>query len=170
MKKFREDAKVRTVSFKRIIIAGMAFAFIMHALVLFTGYAQARGPAGDISATLEPRQIALGDCAMLTIYVSGEQTGRPVISHVDGLHFFPTGQSSQIQSINGMTSSMISYIYQVQAERPGDYSIPPVKVNINGQIKKTDDISLSVLKAVGVSAGTVPLPPRVWPGMPGHPV
>jgi len=162
MKKFREDAKVRTVSFKRIIITGMAFAFIMYALVLFAGHAQGRGPAGNIFAMLEPRQIALGDSAMLTIHVSGEQTGRPVISHVDGLHFFPRGQSSQFQSINGKASSIVSYIYQVQAERPGNYFIPPVKVNINGQTKKTEAISLSVLKAAGVRAGTVPLPP---PGM-----
>jgi len=162
MKKFREDAKVRTVSFKRIIITGMAFAFIMYALVLFAGHAQGGGPAGNISATLEPRQIALGDSAMFIIHVSGEQTGRPVISHVDGLRVFPTGQSSQFQSINGKASSIVSYIYQVQAERPGNYFIPPVKVNINGQTKKTEAISLSVLKAAGVRAGTVPLPP---PGM-----
>ena len=162
MKKFREDAKVRTVSFKRIIITGMAFAFIMYALVLFAGHAQGRGPAGNISVMLEPQQIALGDSAVLTIHVSGEQTGRPVISHVDGLHFFPRGQSRQFQSINGKASSIVSYIYQVQAERPGNYFIPPVKVNISGQTKKTEAISLNVLKASGVRAGTVPLPP---PGM-----
>jgi hypothetical protein len=162
MKKFRENPKVRTVSFKKVIIAGMAFTFIMYALVLFAGHAQGRGPAGNISVMLEPQQIALGDSAVLTIHVSGEQTGRPVISHVDGLHFFPRGQSSQFQSINGKASSIVSYIYQVQAERPGNYFIPPVKVNINGQTKKTEPISLSVLKAAGVRAGTVPLPP---PGM-----
>ena len=162
MKKFREDAEVRTVSFKRIIIAGMAFAFIMYALAFFAGHAQGRGPAGNISATLEPQQIALGDSAVLAIHVSGEQTGRPVISHVDGLHFFPRGQNSQFQSINGKASSIVSYIYQVQAERPGDYFIPPVKVNVDGQTKKTEGVNLSVLKAAGVRAGTVPLPP---PGM-----
>ena len=162
MKKFREDAEVRTVSFKRIIIAGMAFAFIMYALAFFAGHAQGRGPAGNISATLEPQQIALGDSAVLAIHVSGEQTGRPVISHVDGLHFFPRGQNSQFQSINGRASSIVSYIYQVQAERPGDYFIPPVKVNVDGQTKKTEGVNLSVLKAAGVRAGTVPLPP---PGM-----
>jgi hypothetical protein len=162
MKKFRENPKVRTVSFKKVIIAGMAFTFIMYALVLFAGHAQGRGPAGNISVMLEPQQIALGDSAVLTIHVSGEQTGRPVISHVDGLHFFPRGQSSQFQSINGKASLIVSYIYQVQAERPGNYFIPPVKVNINGQTKKTEPISLSVLKAAGVRAGTVPLPP---PGM-----
>jgi len=159
MKRFRQDAEVRTVSFKRIIIAGMAFAFIMYALAFFAGHAQGRGPAGNISATLEPQQIALGDSAVLAIHVSGEQTGRPVISHVDGLHFFPRGQNSQFQSINGKASSIVSYIYQVQAERPGNYFIPPVKVNINGQTKKTEAINLSVLKAAGVRAGTVPLPP-----------
>ena len=165
MKKIRKDVQVRSVPFKKIIIAGMAFALIMYAMVLFTGNAQGKGPAGNISATLEPRKIALGDSAVLAVHVSGEQTGRPVIFHVDGLHFTSRGQSSQFQSINGKTSSIVSYIFQVQAERPGNYVIPPVKVNINGQIKKTETIRLSVVKPAGVRTGNVPLPP---PGMAGQ--
>ena len=46
---------------------------------------QGKGHAGNISARLEPQEIALGDTAILAVYISDEQTGRPSISPVEGL-------------------------------------------------------------------------------------
>ena len=101
---------ISTMPWNRIIIAGTCFLVVVCALILFAGSAQGRIPAGEISARLEPQQIALGDAAVLTVHISGEQTGPPSISPVDGLRFFPMGQSSQYKSINGKTSSTVSYI------------------------------------------------------------
>ena len=144
----------------RIIIARTCFLVVVCALILFAGSAQGRIPAGEISARLEPQQIALGDAAVLTVHISGEQTGPPSISPVDGLRFFPMGQSSQYKSINGKTSSTVSYMYQVQAENSGNYAIPPVRANINGQVRKTEPISFRVSgSGRSRSLRTTPLPP-----------
>ena len=73
---------------------------------------QGKGHAGNISARLEPQEIALGDTAILAVYISDEQTGRPSISPVEGLWFFPIGQSSQYQSINGKISSTVRHVFE----------------------------------------------------------
>ena len=159
MKNLRVEL-IRTIEWNRLIIAGTCFLVVVCALILSTGGAQGKGLAGDISARLEPQQIALGDAAILAVYISGEQTGPPSIAPVDGLRFFPMGQSSQYRSINGRTSSTVSYLYQVQAEDSGHYTIPPVRANINGQIKKTEPIGLRVSgPGRSRSSGTAPLPP-----------
>ena len=151
---------IKTIDWNRIMFAGTCFLVVACALILFAGGAQGKGPAGDISARLEPQQIALGDGAILAVYISGKQTGPPSISPVDGLRFFPMGQSSQYQSVNGKISSTVSYMYQVQAEDSGNYTIPPVRANINGQIKKTQPIGLRVSgPGRSKSSGAAPLPP-----------
>jgi len=142
------------------MFAGTCFLVVACALIIFAGSARGKGPAGDISARLEPQEIALGGAAMLVVHISGEQTGPPSISPVDGLRFFPMGQSSQYQSINGKISSTVSYLYQVQAEDSGNYTIPPVRANINGQIKKTEPIGLRVSgPGRSRSSSATPLPP-----------
>ncbi len=159
-----ENLKVELIKsspWNRIMIAGTCFLVVACALIFVAGSAQGRIPAGEISARLEPQQIALGDAAVLTVHISGEQTGPPVISPVEGLRFFPMGQSSQYQSINGKISSTVSYLYQVQAEDSDNYTIPPIRANINGQIKKTEPIGLRVSgpgRSRSSSAASLPPP------------
>ena len=135
---------IKAIEWDRIIIARTCFLVVVCTLILFAGGAQAQGLAEDISARVEPQEIALGDAAILAVYISGEQTGAPSISPVDGLRFLPIEQSSQYHSVNGRISSTVSYLYQVQAEGSGDYTIPPVRANINGRIRKTEPIDLRV--------------------------
>ncbi|MBC8176076.1 MAG: protein BatD [Deltaproteobacteria bacterium] len=152
--------RVKAIGWNWFMIAGTCFMVAACAFILFAGSAQGKGPAGGISARLEPQQITLGDAAVLAVNISGEQTGPPSISPVDGLRFFPMGQSSQYQSINGKTSSTVSYLYQVQAEGSGNYTIPPVRARINGQVRKTEPISLRVSGSGGSrSLGATRLPP-----------
>jgi len=154
-----EGNLIKTFAWNRVMIAGTCCLVVACALILFVRGAQGRGPGGNISARIEPQQIALGEAAILAVYISGEQTGPPSISQVDGLRIFPMGQSSQYQSINGKVSSTVSYLYQVQAEDSGHYTIPSVRANIDGQIKKTEPISLRV-SGPGHSRGfsSAPLP------------
>ncbi|MBU0990603.1 MAG: BatD family protein [Proteobacteria bacterium] len=159
MKTYRVDAIVRRLPWKKMLIAGTSFTVVACALILFAGRAQGRGPVGDISAMLEPQQVRLGDAAILAIHISGEQPGAPTIPPVEGLRFLPIGQNSQYQSINGKVSCIVSYLYQVQAEHAGDFTLPPIKADINGQVKKTAPIGFRVSGPRGAMANPSPLPP-----------
>jgi hypothetical protein len=150
------------MSIKGIIISGIAFLCLVGALTLFPGGAQGKSGSGHITATLEPSQILEGGSAVLSVSLSGAQTGQPNIPRINGLRFIPAGQSSQYQSLNGRVSSSVSYLYRVEADRSGDFTIPPVEAMINGDIKSTQPLSLRVLKTLpppssGSSRNVAPL-------------
>jgi hypothetical protein len=77
-----------------------------------------------VTTQLEPAQIALGESAQLTITTSGSDSDSVSPPAVPGLEFVAVGQSSQMQSINGVTSSTTSETYQVIPQRAGKFTIP----------------------------------------------
>jgi hypothetical protein len=77
-----------------------------------------------VTTQLEPGQIALGQSAQLTITTSGDGNDAVSPPDVPGLEFLSVGQSSQMESINGVTSSTTSEIYQVIPRRVGKFTIP----------------------------------------------
>jgi hypothetical protein len=92
------------------------------ALLALAAVAHAQAPLATLS--LSPQEIQLGDRAVLTITVSGSATSDIPTPAVDGLDFDTVGQSSRVQSINGVMSASRSVTYQVSAHQPGVYTIP----------------------------------------------
>ncbi len=144
MKNFPRMA-VRALQWKPMVMAAATLLPIACILFLFSGGAQGKGDSGNISVSLEPKQVQLGEGAILSIQISGEEAGQPAVSEVPGLRFFPMGQSSEYRSINGRVSSSTSYMFQVQAEHSGEFIIPPVKVAINGRIQETQPMGFRVV-------------------------
>lgn len=72
---------------------------------------------------------------------------------VDGLAFHHRGQSSQYQVINGAVSASVIYTYLVQGLKEGNYTIPPIPVNIDGSTHATSPISCTVTQAGGKPIG-----------------
>lgn len=77
-----------------------------------------------VTAQLDRADIALGDSAQLTLTVSGRGTDAASPPVVPGLEFVAVGQSSQYQSINGVTTSTTSVTYEVIPQRAGTFTIP----------------------------------------------
>ncbi len=135
---------VRALRWKPMGIAAVTLIASICVLFLSSQGAQGKADSGGIAVVLEPKQVALGESAVFAIQISGEQTGQPVVTGVPGLRFFPVGQNSEYRSVNGRVTSFTSYLFQVQAEHPGEFTIPPVKVSINGRVRKTEPITLTV--------------------------
>jgi len=155
-----DHSRIKTRTFKGIMISGVALLCAVGVLAFFAGGAQGKSGSGRISVALEPRQIPLGGSAMLSVSLSGAQAGQPNLPRVDGLRFIPAGQSSEYQSVNGRVSSSVSYLYQVRADHSGNFMIPSVEAMINGEIRRTQPLSLRVLKTHGATGATLrPLPP-----------
>jgi len=77
-----------------------------------------------VSEHIEPAEISLGSAAQLTIETSGGNTSPVAPPVVPGLEFVAVGQSQQIQSINGVTTSSTSVTYQVIPQEAGIFTIP----------------------------------------------
>ena len=113
----------------------------------------------NITASLDPMSFSVDQAAQLTVQVTGSSSAEPELPKVDGLRFFPHGQSSRMQWINGSYSSSVSYLYMVQADRAGTYVIPPIKATVDGKVLQTDPITCTVQPA-----GPAAIPPGAGQG------
>ena len=83
--------------------------------------------AADVTATLEPAQVAVGEPAQLTVTVTGSTSAEPTIPNIAGLDIAHIGQSTQIQVVNGSMSASSVQTYEVTPEHAGTFTIPAIK-------------------------------------------
>ena len=86
--------------------------------------ASACAAQSQITAKLEPKSIALGESAQLTVNVNGP--GQSTVPHVDGLEIVPAGQQRSMQMINGNVTSNVAQLFRVTPNRAGDFTIPAI--------------------------------------------
>lgn len=126
--------------------------------------------AAEATAILDRNSVPAGTAALLTIEISGGNTTRPQMPDVPGLIVQTRGQQHSFQMINGVTTSKVSFTYAVGSQTPGEYSIPPISVTVDGAEVRTRELKLQVL-AAGVkppSAGTAAKPPNQGNTAPGN--
>jgi hypothetical protein len=109
--------------------------------------------AASFSATLDRDSMTLGEQATLSLKFDGVQPqDAPGIPNIPGLQFQYVGPSSSFSFINGQTSSSITYNYVVTAQHDGDFTIPGMRANINGQILQSQPLKLVVSKVAAPTA------------------
>jgi hypothetical protein len=89
---------------------------------IFAAWAAVAEPT--VAERIDPAEISLGEIARLTITVSDGNSSPVTPPVVPGLEFIATGQSQQIQFINGVTTSSSSVTYQVIPQEAGIFTIP----------------------------------------------
>ena len=127
------------------------YSKVLASLTVVLATAMAQAAAAQVTASLEPASIALGESAQLTVTISGSQNAQPTLPTVSCLEFTPVGQSSSYQSINGAVTANVSLIYQVTPDRPGTFTIPAIRVAGGGSSRP---LALQVLKRTGNSAAS----------------
>ncbi|MCI5127787.1 MAG: protein BatD [Candidatus Electrothrix sp. AUS3] len=109
----------------------------------------------QVTAALEPATFGQDQAARFVLTVTGSGgAAKPDMPVVQGLQFTYQGQSSKTSWINGTTSSSLSYNFSVQAEKTGKYTVPPVKVTVQGKEYTTEPVQCTVLPAQGSAVGT----------------
>ena len=85
--------------------------------------------------------------------INGSQSAEPNVPSVDGLEIFPVGQQSSMQIINGAVSASVTHIYQVIANRAGNFTIPAITAAGAGS---TQPIAFRVEKGAGGQTQSAP--------------
>jgi hypothetical protein len=106
----------------------------------------------EISAALQPSNIAVGESAQLTVTITGDADAEPSIPQVPGLQFISAGQSSQYQSINGAVTASSSRMYMVTAIRVGNFTIPQITLGSGSDTQSTKPLVLHVTASDSVSS------------------
>lgn len=137
---------------------------ILTALGIAAFLAPAWGAQTQITATLQPRSIGLGEAAQLAVTVNGSQSAQPRVPDVDGLEIVPVGQQSSMQMINGVVTSNVTNIYQVTANRAGSFTIPAITAPGVGS---TQPIAFRVNQGAGGQSQPAPMRGRAQLPAPG---
>lgn len=101
--------------------------------------------AAEASAQLDAQTVYVGEAVQLSVTITGGNAAAPEIPEIKNLTVQYQGQSSQFSMINGVTSRSVGHSYVIGSQVAGDYQIPPIEVNVGGQIVKTQALSLKVL-------------------------
>jgi hypothetical protein len=109
--------------------------------------------AASFTASLDRDTITLGENVTLSLKFDGIQpSDTPAIPDIAGLQFQYIGPSSSFTFINGQTSSSITYNYTVTAQHDGQFTIPALRADINGQPFTSLPLTLTVSKVAAPAA------------------
>lgn len=132
----RRRQTIRTIGRSRFIT--------LFLTVVILGLATVSQCASPVTAFLDARRFTLDQSATLSITINGADGTIGELPPVEGLIFQRRGQSSQHQFVNGSFSSSVSTLFEVQASRPGTFTIPPIPVTVDGKQLLTEAITFEV--------------------------
>ena len=101
----------------------------------------------SIFLTVDNNKVSLDETIELEVRVSGSRNSpQPEIKNVDDFDVKSAGSSSQIQIVNGKSSSNTTYRYELYPKKVGEFKIGPATLEQNGKTLESQTILISVEK------------------------
>ena len=119
------------------------------------GFSTAAARAASFTASLDRDTIALGEQATLSLTFEGGQSKNVPTPAVPGLQISQIGTSQSVNIVNGAMSSTVTVTFSVTAQHDGEFVIPPMTADVNGQLLTSEPLKLTVQKAASPSAAAV---------------
>lgn len=116
-------------------------AFMLSALLCLSS---TLAMAGTISADLDHSEGAVGEPFVLTVTIEGARESEPTLPSVDGLEIRQQGVSESTSWVNGQRSAQLQLGLLVTAQHPGTFTIPSIKVKVDGQEAATVPLTLKI--------------------------
>lgn len=111
--------------------------------------------AATFTASLDRDAITLGEDATLSLAFEGGQAKNVPTPNVPGLQITQVGTSQSVNIINGAMNSTVTVNFSVTPRQPGEFTIPALTADVNGQQLTTLPLHLSVTRAAAPSAAAV---------------
>jgi hypothetical protein len=119
----------------------LAFAFVF---LCFTPGAL----AASFTASLDRQTLVQGDSATLSLtFEGGSPKSEPALPNIPNLRVESQGVSRQFTVVNGVASSLLVEHYLLSPTKPGEYAIPAITVDIDGQTLQSQPLKLTVTKS-----------------------
>src|SRR5262249_54658844 len=112
--------------------------------------------ADDISveATVESNDAVYNQAFVFTIAINGAQNvSPPSLYDLDGFDVSYLGPSTQVSFVNGRMSASISHRYRVVPLRPGEFTVGPFPVDVQGRRYETKPVPIHVAAAAAAPSG-----------------
>ncbi len=135
-------------------LARMAFAILSF---LWLGAFPTFG--ASIGARLDRATVEVGDT--LTLYLTFDGGGpqqAPVLPEVPNLKTAVSGQSHGTEILNGRIRTSSSYNYSLSPTRPGNYTIPPIEVELDGARVRSEPVTFQAVQGLTLASFLLTLP------------
>ena len=123
----------------------LLFAFLL--LLLWSAAPHAL-VAATFTATLDRETVTVGETATLSLtFKGGEPKSIPVLPQLPNLQIAGEGTSRNVVIDNGQFSASISQTFALTPTQPGEFIIPALRAEIDGQVLTTQPLKLTAVKA-----------------------
>ena len=101
----------------------------------------------SVSAQVDRSEVEQGGELVFQIDISGPIRQAPKIemTSLEGFRVVSSGQSQQIQMRGGQVHQTLTFVYTLVASEPGDLTIGPVRMEVQGKKYETQPIQVRVL-------------------------
>ena len=131
------------------------FPTVGFLLLAALGFVSTGARAANFTASLDRDTIKLGESATLSLAFEGAQPRNVPSPQVSGLQITQAGTSQNVSWINGAMSSTVTVAFSVTARQAGEFTIPALTADVNGQQLSTAPLKLTVTAASAPSADAV---------------
>jgi hypothetical protein len=131
------------------------FQIVAASLAVMVLFLAASADAANFTASLDRDTLMMGETATLSLAFEGGKANNVPTPGVPGLQITQIGTSQNVSIINGQMTSTVTVNFSVTPSRPGEFTIPAMTANVNGQQLATDPLRLTVQKASAPSAAAV---------------
>ena len=126
---------------------GLRLLFAVLLLLLWSAAPSALR-AASFTATLDRGNVTVGETATLSLtFKGGEPKSIPALPQLPNLQIAGEGSSRNISIDNGQVSASISQTFALTPTQPGEFIIPALKAEIDGQVLTTQPLKLTAVKA-----------------------
>ena len=123
----------------------LLFAFLL--LLLWSAAPHAL-VAATFTATLDRETVTVGENATLSLtFKGGEPKSIPALPQLPNLQIAGEGTSRNVVIDNGQFSASISQTFALTPTQPGEFIIPALRAEIDGQVLTTQPLKLTAVKA-----------------------
>jgi hypothetical protein len=111
--------------------------------------------AASFTALLDRDTITVGEQAALSLTFEGGQSKNVPTPSVPGLQIIQTGTAQNMSFINGAMSSTVTVNFSVTAQRAGEFTIPALTADVNGEQLVSAPLKLTVNRPEAPSANAI---------------
>lgn len=111
--------------------------------------------AASFTASLDRDTITLGEPVTLSLTFEGGSPQNVPSPNIPDMQVTSSGTSQNLSIVNGAMTSTVTVNYSLTPERTGEFVIPAMTAQVDGQTLASQPLRLTVLKANGPTAAQV---------------
>jgi hypothetical protein len=136
---------------RKLSLVSVAVGFCL--LLLWLAVTPVR--AASFTASLDNDALTLGQSATLSLTFEGGQPKNVPTPDVSGLQFSQAGTSQNVSWVNGAMSSTVTVAFSVTPQRTGEFTIPAMSIDVDGQQLTCPPLSLKVVQPSAASTAQI---------------